>query len=266
MFEITNLEQVNDRKERYNKTSSFMFKLGGVVELLVILIIWIVIFRDQTMFGGYTREEIITYIIGGSIIGLFSGFLLQRLIATDLKSEKSMLLVYRPIKYFSHILINGWGKIMLPFVIAVGLHFTILIIFKDSFVVNVSPLVFVIIGVMIVLAFIIEFLLAYLLKLYVFWTIESPQLHRLVMRFKKFLAGNYFPLSFLPLVFVQVSLVLPFAYGFFVPAQLYLKKMSALDGMRGIVIQAVWIGVLYVLIRLKWKKKIQESLESKKRN
>jgi len=266
MFEITNLEQVNDKWQGYEKITSFLLKLGGVVELIVILIVWIAIFRHETTFGGYTRPEIITYIIGGSIIGLFSGYLLQRLIATDLKSEKSMLLVYRPIKYFSHILISGWGKIMLPFLVAIGLYFVILLYFSNSFVINTNPMVLLIIGIMVVLAFIIEFLIAYLLKLYVFWTIESPQMHNIVMRLKKLMAGNYFPLSFLPILFVQASLLLPFAYGFFVPAQLYLKKMSISDGIKGMAIQIVWIILLYVLIKIKWQKKIKESLESKKIN
>jgi len=257
MFKITTLENPSDAG-KLKKASAFILKFGAVLELLLILLIWIVIFSENTIFAGFTREEIITYIIGGSIISLFTGYLLQKMIRKDIESEQSSLLLFRPLKYFFFILTQGWTKILLPFAIAVGLHAIILYFFLDSFILNYNFLNIIIIGVMIILAFIFEFLLAYFLNLNVFWTIESPDFYRVLMRLKKILAGNYFPLSLLGLVFVNASLFLPFAYSFYVPAELYLNKISQAQAIRGIGIQIFWIIVFFVIIKMAWLKKVKQ--------
>ena len=226
--------------------------MGGFLELLIVLGVWIYLFQSQKTLGGFTQNEIITYIIGGSIIGIFTSWLLQKLIAEDLRSEKSYLLIYKPIKYLFHVLTHGWAKVLLPFLTAAGLYAIVVLVFSDQFIINVNPITISIISTMVVLSFIVEFLLAYLIRLNIFWTIESDGLYRLLNRLKKLLAGNYFPLSFLPLLFVNISLLLPFAYSFFVPAQLYLGKISQAEAIRGLGIQVIWIVILFVAIQTAW--------------
>ena len=191
------------------------------------------------------------------MISVFTGYLLQRLIADDVESEKSSLLLFRPIKYFIYILTHGWAKAILPFSIAVGLHFVVLYFFLDSFILNYNLVNFIIIGVMVMLAFLLEFLIAYLLNLNVFWTIESVDMYKILNRLKKILAGNYFPLSILPMIFVSISLWLPFAYSFYVPAELYLGKISQEEALRGVGVQIIWIVIIYVVIKIMWKKKVK---------
>ncbi len=252
MYQEAELEKVNSRKDIIKRVSKGLLRLGGFLELVVVLAVWIYLFQSQKMLGGFTQNEIITYIIGGSIIGIFTSWLLQKLIAEDLRSEKSYLLIYKPIKYLFHVLTHGWAKVLLPFLIAVSLYAVVVLIFSKSFIINVNPITISIIGVMIILSFIVEFLLAYLIRLNIFWTIESDGLYRLLMRLKKLLSGNYFPLSFLPVLFVNISLFLPFAYTFFVPAQLYLGKISQAEAIRGLGVQVIWIIILFVAIQTVW--------------
>lgn len=75
-----------------------------------------------------------------------------------------------------------------------------------------------------------------------------------VDRLKRFFAGGYFPLSLLPSGFVTVSFFLPFAYSIFVPAQLYLSKISPWIGLQGLGVQLVWILILALIIKLVWFK------------
>lgn len=252
MYQEAELEKVNSRKNMVKRVSKGLLRLGGFFELVVILVVWVLLFQDHKMLGGYTQNEIITYIIGGSIIGIFTSWLLSKLIAEDLRSEESHLLIYKPIRYLFYVLTHGWAKVLLPFLTAVSLYAVVVLIFSDSFIINVNPITISIIGVMIVLAFLVEFLLAYLIRLNIFWTIESDGLYRLLMRLKKLLAGNYFPLSILPVLFVNISLFLPFAYTFFVPAQLYLGKISQAEAIRGLGIQVIWIIILFLAIQTVW--------------
>ncbi len=258
MFEIKELDNPLIEKKFLNRVSGGLLKFGGLVELLVILVIWVLLFRDSTRLGGFSEAEIVTYLLGGSIVSLFTGWLLGRLIAQDLRDEKSKELIDKPLKYFGHIISHGWAKVISPFAIAFGLHIGVLVFFRASFILNKNPAVMALVAGMLILSFIIEFLLAYLIRLNIFWTIESGELYKLLERLKKFLSGAYFPLSFLPSIFVSFCLFLPFSYSFYVPAELYLGKISQSTAIRGLLVQIAWILFLYLAIKIMWIRRQQK--------
>ena len=98
-----------------------------------------------------------------------------------------------------------------------------------------------------------------MINIYIFWTFESKHLFQIIIRLKKIISGNYFPIDMLSVVFVKISYYLPFAYSFFVPTQLYLKKISIQNGIKGIIIQIFWIIFLYIIISISWHKQIQKN-------
>ena len=235
-----------------------MYKISSALEALILILLWIAIFSNKSAFKGFTLEEMITYIIAGSLIGLISRYFIYRIISHDLSNKDSNLLVDKPIKYFFHIIIKSFGRNILPFIISVALHFLILYFFLDSFIINLEAAYFAVIMLMVLLAFITEFLMVYLANLFIFWKFESSEFYNIVVRLKKILAGNYFPLSLLPAIFVNISLALPFAYLFFVPMELYLKKIDIAAGLRGLGIQILWIIFLYICIKFVWKNKFKK--------
>ncbi len=259
MYQFRPLKLIKEKGSAWHYLSVFMYKVGGTLEILVILLLWLLIFSNTSILKGFTREEIITYIIAGNLISLLSSYFLHHIIAHDIIKDDSKLLVYYPIQYFFHILARGLGKNFFPFIIAAIFNILLLYFLVDSIVINVNILYLGLILLMVILAFVIEFLIAYLLKLYVFWTIESSQLYTVLMRIKRFLAGNYFPLSLLPHIFLTTSLTLPFAYSFFVPMELYLKKIDLETGLKGIGVQVIWIVIMYAFIKITWQKKIKKS-------
>jgi ABC-2 type transport system permease protein len=112
---------------------------------------------------------------------------------------------------------------------------------------------------MILLAFVIEFLISYLVKMFTFQIFESREFYGALVRLKRILAGNYFPLSMLPAIMVDFSMVLPFAYSFYVPAEIYLEKISILEGLQGLGIQLLWIVILYGVIKIIWRRRFSNS-------
>ena len=263
MEPIEPLSEIKDKKRVFKLFKTGVCKIGGILELLIFLAIWVMIFNTNGSIGGFTRTEIITYIIFGNSIGLISGYFLHRVIVREAYQKKSGLLVYRPFQYFKNVLLRGMIKSVLPFFAVLTLHLLILYFFLDDFVFNYNLEYWLLICLMIILAFIIEFLMVYIVSLYAHWMIEAGDLQKIVVRIKKFLAGNYFPLSILPIGFLQISLFLPFAYSFFVPTELFLKKITVNEGWRGIFVQIAWIIILYIFIRSAWKRKRDLEIEEK---
>lgn len=249
-FNITTLKIPNKKRGFIDIFLNFIYKFSGIFEVVIILSVWMFLFSWSEILGGFTREEMIAYIIIGNLIGLLAAIFLYRVIASDINHENSKLLIYRPMEYLREVLLKRLVKNLLPFFIAVIFNSFLLLFLLESVEVTVNPLHLIVIGLMIILAFIIELLIAYIIKLYIFWTIESKELFSLINWLKKFLAGSFFPLSFLSPVLVGVSLFFPFAYSFYVPTELFLKKIDILVGIKGLGVQTLWIIVLYLFIKI----------------
>ena len=159
-----------------------------------------------------------------------------------------------PASYLAKIIIRGFGRNILPFILSVAFQIFLLYFFIDDFKINSDPYYLSVIAVMLVLAFLSELLILYFLHFFVFWSVESAETYNFILRLKSILAGSYFPLVIWPAI-VNISLVLPFAYSCFVPAELYLKKIGPGIGLRGICVQAIWIMILYIILKIVWIRK-----------
>lgn len=258
-YNVSDIERTNDsKKNSMEYFGGVIYKTGGVIEVLLIIFVWWFIFTQNEMFGGFTRNEMITYILFGNMIGVLTSFFLQNLILEETSSRKSDLLMYTPIKYFFRLFKNGLGKNFIPFLLMIFFHISALYYLSNDIVTNFDLLYLVVIITMLILSFVIEFLLVYLSSLFIFWTIESEARQKFLVRIKKFLAGSYIPLSLLPLSVMYFGLAFPFAYSIFVPGELYLRKIEVSLGVKGLLVQCFWIVTLYIIVKWKWKKKKNE--------
>jgi ABC-2 type transport system permease protein len=76
--------------------------------------------------------------------------------------------------------------------------------------------------------------------------------------FINFFSGAYFTLALLPASILKVAMFMPFAYTFYVPTQIYLGKMSISEGWSGLLVSIVWLFVLYVIIKIIWKRGLKK--------
>lgn len=230
------------------------YRIGEIAEILVLILMWSAIYDSQEIIGGLTLKEMITYIlIGNFFTGMVRNFLAD-LVAYDIKDGRLSMFLIRPIGYFNYILAREIGRISLATILSVLSSVLVIVFFFNTFIWDFDAAYWSVIFIMIVLAFITELLLSYLIGLIAFWTDEVDGLYATIVRVKKFFSGGYFPINLLPAIFVNISFLLPFAYSFFIPAQLYLKKIDLADGLKGLLVQIVWIVLLYVIIKLTWRR------------
>jgi len=234
--------------------SVFTYRIGDIGEMLIVILMWSAIYGSQEIISGFTLQEMITYILIGNFFHAIIRNFLSGVIARDIREGRLSMFLVKPIGYFSYILSQEIGRISLATTMSVLSSALVILFFTRTFIWNFDAAYLLVIFVMALLAFIIELLLSYLIGLIAFWTDEVDGLYESIGRVKKFFSGGYFPLTLLPLAFVHVSFMLPFAYSFFVPAQLYLKKLDLSVGLQGLLVQAVWIFALYIVIRIVWNR------------
>jgi len=255
MQKFTPLTEIAKKNIFLEKLRSFASNISGFIEIVIILGLWFILFGDTSSLGGFTREEIMAYLLLGNLISIINSYVLYKIINHDLINPNSKMLILKPIKYFFHIIKSGFSKYFLNFLVLIVFDLALIYFLIEDFTFHFDLNYILVILVITILSFVIEFLLAYLTNLYIFWIMDSSDLYKIILRLKKFLSGSYFPLSLLPVLYLNISLLLPFAYSFFVPTQLYLKNIDISAGVFGVLIQIFWIIILYFLIRIVWNKK-----------
>lgn len=264
-MEIKSVDKTNVKKNFTDHIRDTIFRLGGIFEVVVIIFFWWVVFENITGVDGFTREEMISYILIGGIIGVLGGSMLNKIIVQGISYEKIDLLIRHPLEYFLKVFRKIFSKSFIPFLFAVCLQVLLLYFLVGNIFINVNILYWLVILPMVFLSLIFEFLMFYLLRLLLMKDIESKKLYNMVVRLKNILSGKYFPLSIPGILFLNISLSFPFAYSFFVPTQLYLKEIELGMGARGLLVQLVWIIIFYLAIKYFWynKNKKQEKKEWK---
>ncbi|HUQ30106.1 MAG TPA: ABC-2 family transporter protein [Candidatus Paceibacterota bacterium] len=231
-----------------------MYRVGEIAEILALILMWTTIYATGAgTIKGFTLNEMITYVLFGNFCGVIVRNFLPAYISRDINEGRLSMFLVKPIHYIRFIFFNELGRAALAFVVSVSSQLLVILFFLNKFVLNAEPAYLALIVVMIILAFLTEWLIGFLIGSIAFWTDEVDGIQTTVDRVKRFFSGGYFPLSLLPLPLAVASTYLPFAYSFFMPAQLYLKKIDLHAGLMGIGIQILWVIILSVILNVVWK-------------
>lgn len=240
----------------------FMYRFGEIIESLVLSIMWIAIYAGTgdgtTLIRGFMVNEMVTYIFIGNIFTLFTRNYATAAVARDIFDGTLSMSLVKPISYVRYMFYDRLGSS--AFVMLMGSlgQFLAMLFFFDRIIINNDFSSWILIVVMLALAYVTEFLINVLIGMSAFWTDDVDGLFSTTDRVRRFFAGGYFPLSILPATLATIGTFLPFAYTFYVPAQLYLQKLSLKEGMLGLGVQIVWIILLYLLLRYVWNRGIRK--------
>lgn len=239
--------------------TTLMFRIGEITELLVLILMWTAVYANGTgVIKGFTLNEMITYILIGNLCSVAVRNFLPSFISRDINDGRLSMFLVKPMPYIKFIFFNELGRAAMAVITAVFSQLLIILFFLDRVTFNTDPAYLLIIACMIFFAFIIEWLIGFLVGTIAFWTDEVEGMQMTIDRVKRFFAGGYFPLSLLPTVLATISIYLPFAYSFYVPAQLYLRKIDVQEGIIGLGVQFVWIVILGITLNIVWKKGLRK--------
>lgn len=231
------------------------YRVGEIAELFILILMWTAIYSSGTsIIKGFTLNEMITYVLVGNLCAVAVRNFLPSFVSRDINEGRLSIFLVKPIPYIKYVFINELGRAFLATAISFISQIVITLFFFSRIVVNTDSKYIALIILMVLLAFVIELLIGFLIGSIAFWTDEVEGIQTSMDRVRRFFSGGYFPLSLLPTTLATFCIYLPFAYSFFVPAQLYLKKIDLYQGMQGIGVQILWIIVLSILLNFVWKR------------
>lgn len=173
--------------------SVFTYRIGEIAEVVVLIFMWTAIFEGQEIIKGYTVEEMITYILVGNIVAVVVRNWLWVVVAKDIKNGTLSQFLVKPIKYFNYVVTREVGRVSLAFLLSLISQVVVVFFFLNLFIFNTDIFHLLLIIIMVLLAFVIELFIAYLVGLIAFWTDEVEGIFATIVRLKKFFSGSYFP-------------------------------------------------------------------------
>lgn len=240
------------------RVSLISYRLGDMAEVIILVLMWTAIYGHRDVIQGFTLSEMLTYVLIGNVFRMITGTFIYENLAWDIKKGRISNVLVKPVSHFWHTFFSNSAIYTLinPFGIVTQLGLAAII--TRQVIWQAAPGSALVITAMIFLAFWIEWMISYLIGLSAFWFTDFDGIFAAVDAVRWILAGTLFPLSLLPAWFLNLGLSLPFAYSFFAPMQLYLGKMSAAIGLRGILIQVAWLAALALIIKIVWKKGLKK--------
>ena len=255
VFKLTWLERLAYR------VNFFMEILSGVMSSLILIFLWMAIYRSagRGEIGGYSLEEMVTYLLGGGVINSF-------ILTTAENPETSQSiqngslsnLLVKPISPYWIWFVRDLS--MKSFYLVLGfLGYAVVFFFFRQYLMPIASaahLVYLVLSV--VLAALLQFLLFEFLSLLAFW-MENTYGIRFVMRVVMEVAGGaIIPLSFFPGVLQQIFLALPFPFLIYLPMRIYLGKIPMEGIPWELAKEALWIAGLVGLNLVVWKRGIRQ--------
>lgn len=224
-----------------------LWRFRNVLRVLMTYYLWTSIFSTQTAVFGYTREQIIAYLL---LALLVSSIVLSCPSNDNVGGEVSNgtlnNFLVKPIGYLRYWFTRDLSSKLLNIIFAVGEIALLFIIFRPSLYVSPNPISL----LLLISAIIIYFLLSKLAISIVFWAPEQTWgLMFIILVLVEILTGMLFPLDVLPNWAFSALQFTPFPY------LIYFPLISAIGRpvtFRILIQSVVWVVILYYLVKKVW--------------
>lgn len=223
------------------------------MSLLVIYFLWEFASRIQPEIFGYSRPQILTYVLGGHILRSVVLAIRSADIHAQISSGDLSNFLLKPMSYFKYWVAKDFadkvlnlGFVFLEILLIVKLFNVSLFAQQNLFYLSLFL-------VALPVAMALFFFVSLTLSLLGFWMPENPWPTRFLFNVvTEILAGGLFPLDILPVrVFMAVKF-LPTSFFLFGPLNIYLGRLSINEAVLSLGLGVFWLGIFYYLARVVW--------------
>lgn len=238
------------QKEQAYFFNLFTSVLFGLVPVFIMIFLWNAIYQSGGQVSSFSTQEIISYFFASFLISSFvdaSGIAIE--ISRDIRTGNINNLILKPISHCSYMFqkLIGQKLYFLLLMLIPSFLFCILFHWQLSFHLSRIPLFF----IAIFTAFILNYLIYYLIGILSFWFLENGGIIQLWRNLTSIISGEKIPLFLFPLCIQHLFFFLPFRYTIYYPISVFIEPE-----IRGeeLLIAWIWIILLYLISLFLWRK------------
>lgn len=233
------------------RTSYIITFASNLVNLFAIYFLWQGIYGGRTELGGYTWDQMKTYLLvtflANSMLSWYSetsisGKILDGSVAADL---------LKPIDFQSARFAETLGSSLLEGGMSSIIIGTFMI-FTPGVTVPHSPLIWILFLVSMFAAMVVKFGIVYLAALLCFWSTGSMGIVWARIAVTNLLSGALVPLAFFPGWLENLAMVLPFQSIIHTPTVIFLQQADSIEMLKLIGVQCFWGCILWMAGRWMW--------------
>lgn len=232
------------------------FALGTLMRFLPVvtqIFLWSAVFSasDSTRIVGYSYDDFIAYYLLTMITRAFSSMPgLASGIARDIREGTVKKYLIQPIDMLSFLLLYRIAHKVVYYAVAAAPFALVFFLCRGYFPGWPTPATLVAFLASLLLSFVLGFFLEATLGLIGFWFLEVSSLLFVYMLFNFFCSGHMFPIDMLPGIWGELVRATPLQYLAYFPAAVFLGKITGVELVRGLWIEAAWTVFFIFTARL----------------
>lgn len=235
------------------RSTLIMDRLGGFAVVLSLFSFWSALLGDKTSFLGYTRPEMLTYVL---LINVLRSFVFTGrgwMLVGEISSGRISSYLVRPISYHGYALALDLAQKTVHVASAfleVGL---LALLIRGGLFVPRDAATWTLFALAACLSSLIFFFMEFMISSLAFWTSESGGPLFCFELFLAFAAGAFFPLDVLPEALRRALSATPFPYMVYFPARVFLEKVTHAEAARLVATEAAWLAVFVAAAVSVWR-------------
>ena len=229
-----------------------IWMIGHVLEPLVYLIVWSIVSNTSGgSVGDYTTQGFAAYFIMLMLVNHVTYSWIMYTYEYRVREGGLSFMLLKPVHpIHSDIADNISAKLVtLPIMLLVAA--SLAMIFKPSF--TAVPWAIAAFIPALLMAFLMRFLLEWTLAQMAFWTTRTSAINQIYYVLVLFLSGQIAPITLFPSPIRMAATILPFRWMIGYPVELLLGRLTPTEALAGLAVQAVWLALSLVLMRVVWR-------------
>jgi ABC-2 type transport system permease protein len=223
-----------------------------LVWILLLTRVWSAAYQGRPAVAGFTMQATVVYLTLASLQAIVINSPLSYVIASRVRTGEVLFDVSRPLGYPGQMLALQAGQSLTQAAVMV------LVAPAAGLVGGLSAPAGAAAGLLypvaLLLGWLLNALLALLVGLSAFWTVDNQGLATLFRFVAAFLAGASVPLTLLPGPLRALAEALPFRFIVYQPAAIYIGQVQGRDALGGFGLALAWAGVLAATVALVWRR------------
>lgn len=230
------------------RVSMFIWLIGGIVEPLMYMVVWATVAQQQGgTVGSFSAGDFAAYYIAMMLVNHATFSWIMWEYDYRIRSGDFSTLLLKPIHPIHSDIADNLGykvltlMVYLPAIALLTWFFQPTWNFVGWAVAAALPVL--------VLAFVMRFFLEWSLAMSAFWTTRVDAVNQVYFVLLLFFSGRLAPLELFPQPVQTLANILPFRWFLSFPVELLMGRLTVPETLTGLGVQAVWIGMGFVLLR-----------------
>ncbi len=227
-----------------------VWAIGSLVSLIAIIAVWFAATGGKT-FGGYTRNELISYYILALILQWGTSWMPFYWLKDEIKDGSIVgNTLVKPISLFGRAFSAeaGWHSISTPIGVFIGV--LVLVFLHDYFVLPIGGMHLILIGIAVLESLLIVFSFSLCMGMLAFWLTNINTVDGIYWSLRFIIGGQVIPISFLTGFLLTAAIILPFRYMVSFPLEIYFNKLTSSELLLGFGISTFWCVFLFITYRI----------------